>query len=112
MDDTQRHKLHKELLDKIHKTYVEKNEAYGNSFDRSIDRWGYTAALVRIEDKCNRLEQLLLHNKACNDESAIDTALDLANYSLMIAMKLLALDDSPNQTAKFYFIDGVPSRVT
>lgn len=89
MNDLTRHELHRDLLDKIHETYKIKNATYGNSFDRSIERYGYVAALVRIEDKINRLEQLLLNRAPENDESAIDTALDLANYSIMVAMKLL-----------------------
>jgi len=80
---------HNELLEKLHEIYVKKNAAYGNSFDQSIDRYGYVAALVRMEDKMNRLEQLLLHNATPNDEAAEDTALDLANYAIMVAMKLL-----------------------
>lgn len=83
-----RYAKHSELLEKIHKTYVEKNTAYGNSFDRSIDRYGFVAALVRMEDKLNRLEQLLLNNAKPNDESSIDTALDLAGYAIMTVMKL------------------------
>jgi hypothetical protein len=77
---------HAAIIDRIHETYKTKNAAYGNSFDRSLDRWGYQAALVRMDDKMNRLEQLLLWNGAANDESALDTALDLANYSVMLAM--------------------------
>jgi hypothetical protein len=88
MDNTQRYNLHKELLDKIHVTYKQKNEAYGNSFDKSVERWGYTAALVRMEDKLNRLEQLLLNNVDANDESALDTALDLASYAIMLHMAI------------------------
>lgn len=83
-----RYERHRELLDLIHKTYKEKNTAYGNSFDRSIDRYGFIAALVRMEDKLNRLEQLLLNGKEPNDESAMDTCLDLASYAVMTAMKI------------------------
>ena len=83
-----RYKRHSELLETIHKTYKEKNTAYGNSFDRSIDRYGFVAALVRMEDKLNRLEQLLLNGKEPNDESAMDTCLDLASYAVMTAMKI------------------------
>jgi len=91
MDDDMNDRIcdHRALLDRIHETYIQKNKAYGNSFDRSIERWGYTAALVRMEDKLNRLEQLLLNDAAQNDEAAEDTALDLANYSIMLAMIVL-----------------------
>ena len=36
----------------------EKNDAYGDSFSRSIDKFGIIAAVVRLEDKFNRLENL------------------------------------------------------
>ena len=88
MTDSERYLLHEELLEKIHEMYVKKNAAYGNSFDRSVDRFGYVSAIVRMEDKLNRLEQLLLNGKEPNDESAIDTCLDLANYATMLAMKI------------------------
>lgn len=88
MTDKNRYDKHEALLSDIHRTYIEKNAAYGNSFDRSIDRFGYVSAIVRMEDKLNRLEQLLLNNANPNDESAIDTCLDLANYSIMLAMKI------------------------
>ena len=84
-----RAEMHSDLMRQIHDTYVKKNKAYGNSFDRSVERWGYTAALVRMEDKMNRLEQLLVGNAEANDEAAEDTALDLANYSVMLAMIII-----------------------
>ncbi|MBA4274039.1 MAG: hypothetical protein C0436_00135 [Alphaproteobacteria bacterium] len=84
-----RYDLHRRLLDRLHETYKAKNQAYGNSFDLSIDKYGYTAALVRIEDKKNRLDQLLLEGGAANDEAIEDTALDMANYCVMLAMYLL-----------------------
>lgn len=87
-DSNGRYKLHRDLLDVIHETYKRKNEAYGNSFDLSIDKYGPTAALVRIEDKKNRLDQLLLEGGEEHDEAVEDTCLDMANYCIMLAMYL------------------------
>ena len=81
-----RDSLHFFLLETIHETYKRKNAAYGNSFDKSIDKYGYTAALVRMEDKKNRLDQLLMQGGAEDDEAIEDTCLDLANYAIMLAM--------------------------
>jgi hypothetical protein len=78
--------LHRKLLDIIAGIYKRKNAAYGNSFDLSIDKYGYTAALVTLEGKKNRLDQLLLRGGAEDDESIQDTCLDLANYAIMLAM--------------------------
>ena len=98
-----RAEAHYKLLMTIRDTYIEKNKAYGNSFDKSVERWGFTAALVRMEDKLNRLEQLLLNNAEANDESALDTALDLSNYAIMLAMLI-----QDKQGNKSIFDDGGP----
>lgn len=78
---------HQQLLQEIHDTYVQKNRAYGNSFDKSCDQYGITAALVRMSDKWNRLNSLALNpDIPIGDESIRDTLMDLANYCVMTAM--------------------------
>lgn len=79
-----------ELLEQMQDTYEKKNADYGDSFSQSISKWGYTAALVRMDDKMNRLNSLLCRNTAqkVKDESALDTAMDLANYAVMLAMEI------------------------
>ena len=69
--------------------YVRKNHDYGDSFSRSFGKYGVTAALVRMEDKWNRLENLAGGAKQrVPDEGLRDTCLDLANYCLMTVMEL------------------------
>lgn len=82
--------LHKEICDQLHETYVKKNEDYGDSFGKSVAKRGITAAMVRLEDKWNRLDNLTLHpeNIQVKDESIADTLLDLANYCLMTYMEI------------------------
>ena len=41
----------KQITDKMHETYKAKNADYGNSFDKSMDEFGITAAVVRMSDK-------------------------------------------------------------
>ena len=80
---------HQELCDDIHSTYIKKNHDYGNSFGKSFEKYGITAALVRMEDKWNRLNSLALNGKAMvSDEAITDTLMDLANYALMTVMEL------------------------
>lgn len=80
---------HEELMKKIHETYIQKNRAYGNSFDKSCDDFGVTAAMVRMSDKWNRLRTLTQNNDIpIGDESVKDTLLDLANYCIMTYMWL------------------------
>lgn len=80
---------HKNILDSIHKTYIAKNNDYGNSFSKSFEKYGITCAMVRMEDKWNRLESLVSGKKQMvSDESIKDTLLDLANYAIMTYMEL------------------------
>ena len=80
---------HKKLVDFVHDVYVRKNHDYGDSFGRSFKKYGIVAALVRMEDKWNRLENLAGGAKQkVLDESIRDTCLDLANYCLMTVMEL------------------------
>lgn len=79
------------IVNSLAETYKKKDTDYGNSFSQSIDKYGYVAGLVRMSDKFNRAENLLLNNKEAlvNDESAVDTLLDLAAYSIMLAMEVI-----------------------
>ncbi len=80
---------HKKLVAFVHDVYVRKNHDYGDSFGRSFKKYGIVAALVRMEDKWNRLENLAGGAKQkVMDESIRDTCLDLANYCLMTVMEL------------------------
>ena len=69
--------------------YASKNHDYGDSFGRSIEKYGAIAGLTRISDKFNRLETLLLGAESrVADEKIADTLLDLANYSIMLYVAL------------------------
>ena len=48
----------KDYTNHLAKTLQEKNDDYGDSFSRSVDKFGIIAAVVRLEDKFNRLENL------------------------------------------------------
>lgn len=78
------------LTDNILATYSRKNADYGNSFGKSVERYGLISALTRMSDKWNRLETLILNggNRLVNDESLIDTLMDLATYCLMTVMEI------------------------
>ena len=81
--------VHKKICDKLNQTYAAKNHDYGDSFGKSCGKYGLTAAMVRMEDKWNRLNSLILGEKAkVNDDSVADTLLDLANYCIMTYMEI------------------------
>lgn len=65
--------------------YERKNTDYGDSFGRSVEKYGLISALTRISDKFNRLESLILNGEhtEVNDESLDDTLKDLAAYCIM-----------------------------
>lgn len=81
-------KVFNEVTTSMVETFAKKNHDYGNSFFESLDKRGLVAALVRMEDKMNRLDSLSEREAKVTDESLIDTLFDLANYSIMTSMWL------------------------
>ena len=68
--------------------YRRKNEAYGDSFGKSVRKYGPISALTRMSDKWNRLESLMVdkNRNEVSDENINDTLLDLATYCIMTVM--------------------------
>ena len=82
-----------QLATQIAETYRRKNADYGDSFGISVRKYGIIAALTRMSDKWNRLENLILNREKGNvsyvaDESVLDTLLDMATYCLMTVMEI------------------------
>lgn len=78
----------KEIVYTMANTYEAKNKDYGNSFDKSIDKYGYISFFVRQNDKIERAESIIKNGKAeVKDESLYDTLIDNAVYSIMAALK-------------------------
>lgn len=74
----------KDYTNHLAETLQEKNKAYGDSFTKSVDKYGLSVIGVRLSDKYNRIEHLITHNELKeNDESLEDTLLDLAGYSIL-----------------------------
>lgn len=77
----------REVLQKMGDIFAIKNEKYGNSFEVSVDKYGMIAALTRISDKFNRIENLILNgDKGTDDETVMDTLIDMANYCVLTAV--------------------------
>lgn len=79
------------LAKQITETYEKKDTDYKGSYHESVERFGYVAGIIRMTDKLNRAENLLLGDKEAivNDESAVDSLLDLAAYAIMTAMEVI-----------------------
>lgn len=76
----------KDYTNHLAETLQEKNKDYGDSFTKSVDKFGIIAAVVRLEDKFNRLENLTANGdkEKVKDESLADTALDISGYGLLL----------------------------
>lgn len=92
-EETQEEESVKRFLEieaKMASLYKAKNADYGDSFHRSVERYGLIAGLVRIDDKVERLRTLVWEPSKVKvrSESIMDTLLDLASYAVMTAMEL------------------------
>ncbi|MBD5431660.1 MAG: DUF1599 domain-containing protein, partial [Lactobacillus sp.] len=69
----------KKYTDHLAEVLQQKNNAYGDSFTKSVDKYGLSVIGVRLSDKYNRIEHLITNNEMKeNDESLEDTLLDIA----------------------------------
>lgn len=84
LNDNQTKNPFRKYTDNLAATLENKNKAYGDSFAKSVDKYGLSVIGVRLSDKYNRIEHLITHNELKeNDESLEDTLLDLAGYSIL-----------------------------
>lgn len=69
--------------------YAEKNEKYDDSFSRTYAEYGPTVAIIRLEDKLNRVKALVAAGlDGSNGESLVDTLMDMATYANMFLIEL------------------------
>lgn len=79
----------KPYTDRLAATLEQKNQAYGDSFTKSVDDYGLKVIGIRLSDKYNRIKHLVNAGELKeNDESLEDTLLDMAGYSIL-ALKYL-----------------------
>lgn len=74
----------KEITKEMEDICERKNSDYGASVNDTYQKYGMVAYLVRMEDKLNRVRNLILkENQQIEDEKIRDTLIDLANYSIL-----------------------------
>lgn len=79
----------KSLTSDMIATYSCKNRDYGNSFSRMCEEYGNTYPIIHLDEKLARIKSILLTgDNAVKGETAVDSLLDLACYSLMTVMEL------------------------
>ena len=86
--DNDESKEFREIIEEMIQLYISKNKDYGNAFSRSYDEFGAVMALIRINDKLNRLKTLIKQDSEVKTESVKDTLIDLANYAVMTIIEL------------------------
>jgi hypothetical protein len=83
---------HETICKELNALYARKNADYGDSFGKSYREYGLTMACIRLEDKLNRIKALRTKEAQVNDESILDTLMDLANYSIMTLVEMRVAD--------------------
>lgn len=85
----------KEITSEMVELYERKNKDYGNSFGNTYERLGIISAVTRIQDKTNRLVNIVTGKKqSVIDESLRDTLIDLANYAVMTLIEMSKSEDN------------------
>ena len=71
--------------EKIKGKKKKKNKMYGDSFFKTLEEYGDSLICVRLEDKLNRLKQIILKGMSDkeSDERLVDTLTDIAGYSIL-----------------------------
>ena len=79
----------KQITDEMVKLYERKNSDYGSSIHDTYMKYGAVAYLVRMEDKINRIRNIVLSgNQRVEDERIKDSLLDVSNYSILMLLEL------------------------
>lgn len=82
-------KIMKSLHSQQEAIYAEKNEKYQDAFGKTYAEYGPTVAIIRLEDKLNRIKALVAAGlNDSNGESMVDTLNDMANYANMFLIEL------------------------
>lgn len=77
-----------DILKEMQELYDKKNHDYGNSFSETIQEFGFTPAIARINDKFKRVKQMVKKEQMLVDESMRDNLIDIANYCVLTIIEL------------------------
>ena len=85
------------ILKEMYDLYDKKNHDYGNSFSETIQEFGFTPAIARINDKLKRVKQMVKGEQMQVNESMRDNLIDIANYCILT---IIELDNQTNKSEK------------
>lgn len=77
-----------DILKEMQELYNKKNADYGNSFSETIQEFGFTPAIARINDKFKRVKKMVKDEKMLVNESMRDNLMDIANYCVLTIIEL------------------------
>lgn len=73
----------KEITQNMLKLFMKKQKDYGSA---NISTFGEVGVLVRLNDKFERLKNLVMKHSTPQNESIDDTLIDIANYAVIYLM--------------------------
>lgn len=77
------------IAKEIGKLVEKKDKDYNSAFSKTIKEYGNVAYFLRIDDKLNRLKNLLLNNTNTEvNESVEDTLKDIIGYTLLMLKEI------------------------
>ena len=77
-----------DILKEMQELYDRKNHDYGNSFSETIQEFGFTPAIARINDKFKRVKQMVKGEQMQVNESIRDNLIDIANYCILTIIEI------------------------
>jgi hypothetical protein len=84
---TRQQELIIQVCDDLKATLLKKDADYGSSFSEQYKEFGIVSGVIRLNDKLNRLKNLIKGNPNLVGEAIEDTVLDNAGYSVLIAVE-------------------------
>ena len=85
------------ILKEMQEHYEKKNHDYGHSFSETIQEFGFTPAIARINDKLKRVKQMVKGEQMQVNESMRDNLIDIANYCVLT---IVEIDNQTNKSEK------------
>lgn len=78
-----------EILQEMRELYEKKNSDYGNSFNETIQEFGFVPAVARINDKVKRMKNIVKGQEMnVKEETFRDCLMDCAAYCVLTLMEI------------------------
>ena len=84
----------RDICNQMIETHIRKSNDYGTSFQDLIREFGDVAAVIPVQNKLDRIKNIIRKGGEVHNESLSDSVLDLACYAVMY---LVELNDRENE---------------